>query len=326
MRVSVVMPVYNAMPYLPASVQSVLAQSFSDLQLIAVDDGSTDGSLDYLRSIEDPRLTILRSETRQGQGAARNLAMARCTGYYSAFADADDICLPERLACQVAYLDRHPGIGMLGTAFAYMGSRGRQGFRPPLALGHQAIRQDLLARRHAMVNATLMFRTEILLELGGFRVKGAGEDWDLFLRATEQTSVANLPEVLVHCRIHRGSSTVQQARTVSLRYAHACDNARKRAQSLPETTFEAFCVRQARAGFWAHWADDLDRIAFRHYRFAILDVLDGRMLTGYARLALAAALSPMRLMQRARRNARRLLTFRVGTGRGTVMLPRETQP
>jgi glycosyltransferase involved in cell wall biosynthesis len=297
------MPVYNAMPYLCLSVRSILEQSFADFRLITIDDGSTDDSLDHLRSINDPRLRVLQMERRQGQGAARNAALCTCNTEYVAFADADDEFLPRRLELQVSYLDRHPEIGMLGTKIAYIGVSGRAGFTPPLALDHATIRRDLLLGRHAVVNGTLAFRTRVL-EHCGFRVDGAGEDWDLFLRMTETTKVANLPQTLCHVRLHDGSTNVQQARTLRLRYAHARECAKRREAHLPEGTFEEFSERQSRRPVWIRCMDWFDQVSASQYRAAMAGVLEGATLTGYSRLALAAVLSPRRLAQRVDRMLR----------------------
>src|SRR5579875_1487944 len=105
MRLTVVMPFYNAMPYIRDAVGSILNQTFGDFALVAVDDGATDESLDYLRSLSDPRLSILRMPSNCGQGAARNEVLRACNTEYVAFADADDVFLPGRFEKQVSYLD-----------------------------------------------------------------------------------------------------------------------------------------------------------------------------------------------------------------------------
>src|SRR5689334_13358794 len=106
------MPVYNGMPYLPAAVQSVLSQTWRDLRLVVVDDGSTDQSVPYLRSVNDQRLEIMLVETRGGQGAARNIALRNCCTEYVAFADADDVSKPERMQRQIDFLNANPRVGM----------------------------------------------------------------------------------------------------------------------------------------------------------------------------------------------------------------------
>jgi glycosyltransferase involved in cell wall biosynthesis len=239
-----------------------------------------------------------------GQGAARNVALASCDTPLIAFADADDICLPDRFAKQAAHLAAHQEIGALGTHVAYLGSEGRQGFVPPLALHHDAIRADLLAGRHAVVNSTLMIRREVLARVGNYRIGGAGEDWDLFLRLTEATRVANMPDVLYLYRLHGSSTNVRKAAEMRVRYAHACATARARENGLPEPDFEAFSAEQARRPLLERVEEVLDARSSLLYRRGITDVLHGRKLGGYGRLALAAAVSPRRLAGRLRRALR----------------------
>src|SRR6186713_2063521 len=105
--VSVLMPTHNAAAFVTASIESLLAQTFTDFELIVVDDGSTDATLDVLAAIDDPRLTVIASPDNQGPVHARNRAFAAARGRYIAALDADDLCHPERLARQVAYLDGH---------------------------------------------------------------------------------------------------------------------------------------------------------------------------------------------------------------------------
>ncbi len=306
MRITIVMPTYNAMPYLQLAVTSILRQSFQDLSLVVIDDCSTDNSLEYLDSLADPRLTVLRMQRHQGQGAARNLVLRNCETDYVAFADADDVSLPRRLELQVAHLDRFPEIGMLGTGIEYIGRTGKAGFSPPIALDHTTIRADLLRGRHAVINGTLMFRTCAFKRTGLFRINGAGEDWDLFLRMTEETGVANLPEVLAHIRLHGTSTNAQQAQTLRLRYAHACECAKLREESFPESSFEDFCERQLRRSAWTRHMDQLEHLSARHYRKAVVEILEGSPVRGHGLLALAALVAPRKVLERASRKARLL--------------------
>ena len=103
---------------------------------------------------------------------------------------------------------------------------------------------------------------------GLFRVSGVGEDWDLFLRMTEETRAANLPQILCYNRMHSGSSNVQHSPTVRLRYAHARESAERRAKGSPEGTFEDFCERDSRRPAWGRFADELDQMAAIQYRRA----------------------------------------------------------
>jgi len=300
------MAVYNGLPYLEEALSSVLSQALQDMVVIAVDDGSTDGSLEYLRKVTDSRLQVVALHTRGGQGAARNVGIGLSKSEYVAFMDADDISLPSRLERQVEYLDRNPDIGAVGTLVSYYTHSGRIGFAPPLALDHDSIRTDLIAGRHAIVNATLMLRSEILKRLGGFRVTGCGEDWDLFLRLTEATRVGNLNEILYLYRLNPQSTNLRQARLNYLRIAHACDCAQRRSANREEISFEDFSGQRSRRPFWNRWPDLLDQTAATQYRKAMAEVLNKQKVVGYARLVVAGAISPRRVLQRFRRTVRHL--------------------
>lgn len=305
-KVSVVMAVHNGLPYLEEALSSVLSQTFRDLVVIVVDDGSTDGSLEYLSKVTDSRLRVMALHTRGGQGAARNFGIELSTSEYVAFMDADDLSLPRRLERQVDYLDSNLDIGAVGTSVSYYTHSGRAGFVPPLALDHDSIRADLFAGRHAIVNPTLMMRAELLKRLGGFRIAGHGEDWDLFLRLTEASRVANLNEVLYLYRLNPRSSTLLNGRIMQLRIAHACDCARRRAANQEEIPFEDFCAQRNRRPFWNRWLDLLDLIAATQYRKAMAEVLNKNRVVGYPRFLVAAAISPQRVLQRIGRIVRHL--------------------
>ena len=315
MSVSVVMAVHNGLPYLPQAIDSILRQTYRELRLIVVDDGSTDASATYLAGVQDPRLKVVRLPRRSGQGAARNVGLGRCRSDYVALMDADDLSAPDRLERQVRFLERQPSIGLAGTRVEYLGESGKSGFAPPLALEHDQIRADLLAGRNALVNATLMFRATIIRALGGYRVDATGEDHDLFLRATEMTRAANLPEVLYLYRLRGESSSVREARALRLRTAHACENARRRAAGLDESAFDDFVRRQERSRV-RRLLGALDELSAVHYRRALAEILDGRR-ADYLRLAAAAVVSPGRLLQRL---DRRLRAARPPAGSGVARL------
>jgi hypothetical protein len=219
--------------------------------------------------------------------------------------DADDVSLATRFEHQMEYLDRNPDIGAAGTLVKYCTRLGRSGFAPPLPLDHDAIRADLIAGRHAIVNATLLLRATILKRLGGYRIAGGGEDWDFLLRLTEATRVANLNEILYLYRLNPASTNVRQARLVQARIAHACDCAQRRSVSRAEMSFEDFASKQNRRPFWKRWPDLLDQAAATQYRKSMAEIIDGDSV-GYARLLVASALSPRRVLQRVRRILRSL--------------------
>lgn len=229
-EVSVLMPVYNAAPYLAEAVNSILGQTFRAFELIAVDDGSTDGSLGILRrfAAEDPRVRLVCCPHAGIVGALNDgLAMARAD--LLARMDADDVALPERLARQVAYMRAHPECVLLGTALQVMDPDGE----PICHLWCRTSHEELAAlpfqiREANMFHNAVMMRTAVLREVGGYRKAFEwAEDFDLWLRLAERGRLANLNEALVKYRLHRRSVShlraAEQRRRVDLALIEACD-------------------------------------------------------------------------------------------------------
>lgn len=122
MKVSVVIPVYNKGPFLREAVDSILAQTFKDFELICVDDKSTDNSLEILRGVQDPRLRIIEQPVNGGPAAAANAGFDAARGEYIVRMDADDIAVPERIAVQVAFMDAHPELVLSGGQVQLFGT------------------------------------------------------------------------------------------------------------------------------------------------------------------------------------------------------------
>src|SRR5262245_820186 len=114
-RVSVMMAAYNGGNLIRESINSVLAQSFTDFEMIIIDDCSTDDTPEVLRSYTDQRLRILRNEVNLGVVGTRNRGLEEAHGDYIAILDQDDVSRPNRLAAQVAYLDSHPGTVLIAS-------------------------------------------------------------------------------------------------------------------------------------------------------------------------------------------------------------------
>ncbi len=120
-RVTVFVPVYNAEKFIADTVASVLRQTFTDFELLVIDDGSTDQSIKILESFHDQRIRIERNGKNRGRPFTRNKGLMQARGEYLSVLDSDDLCEPDRLARQVEFLDTHPNIAAVGsrTAFAH---------------------------------------------------------------------------------------------------------------------------------------------------------------------------------------------------------------
>ncbi len=121
--VSVIVPTYNRRSLLEETIQSVLAQTCQDWEVVVVNDGSTDDTDAYLASLTDPRICVVH-QVNSGRSAARNLGFEESSGRYVVFVDDDDLFLPERIDVQVVFLEEHPEIGMVASGFQYVDSSG----------------------------------------------------------------------------------------------------------------------------------------------------------------------------------------------------------
>jgi len=208
--VSVLLPVYNAERYLREAIDSVLAQTFGDFELIAIDDGSSDRSPAILReyAARDPRVRVI-ARANGGIAAALNDGLAVAAGSLVARMDADDISLPQRLALQVEYLRAHPECVLLGSRALLVDPYDTPLYESSNPTDHDAIEQLLLhGDGWAVIHPTAMMRTAAVRAAGGYRSQYVPiEDLDLFLRMLEQGGrAANLPAVLLRYRQHATSA------------------------------------------------------------------------------------------------------------------------
>jgi len=200
------MPVYNGASYLRETMQSILSQTYSDYEFLIIDDGSTDNSLEIIRSFSDPRIRVLKNPQRLKLSGALNRGMDEARGKYIARMDADDISLPHRLQRQVDYLDQHPETGVCGSGIKIFG-KGRK--RVDL---YPATSEEI--RAYALFDCPFCHPSVILrkdlFEYHNLRYDGLfypTEDYELWSRAVDLFPSANLSEVLVHYRIHDSSMT-----------------------------------------------------------------------------------------------------------------------
>lgn len=207
-KVSVVMPVYNAETYLGEAVDSILNQTFPDFELIAVNDGSPDGSGAILDAFaaRDTRVRHVRRENG-GVTAALQTGLGVARGNYIARMDSDDIARPERFEKQVKKLDSEPDIVALGTQFLSIDPDGRPLKVIPLPLEHAEIDARLVGEQGlALCHPSVMMRADVLKTAGGYDTRfPKAQDIELFLRLAEVGRLVNLPDVLMEYRQHLGS-------------------------------------------------------------------------------------------------------------------------
>lgn len=209
--VSVIMPVRNGGPFLAGAVQSILGQTLQDLELLLVDDHSSDGAVDRLPR-EDRRLVVM-GHAGEGVSSAFNAGLAHARGAFIARMDADDISLPGRLEQQVAFLENHGDIDICGACVEIFSGQALAGGNKRYQAWLNACRTPESIRREMFIespipNPTALFRAGALHRLGGFRNPGWPEDYDLYLRADAGgMKMGKPPGRLLRWREHPGRLT-----------------------------------------------------------------------------------------------------------------------
>lgn len=209
--VSVVIPVRNGGAYLREAVDSMLSQSYENLELVLVDDHSTDDALLRLGK-DDQRLTIIHS-VGSGVVKAFNTGFAHCKGEFIARMDADDISLPDRLKTQLEYLEQHPSVAIAGCRVDIFSEDGIKGGLERYERWLNAVVEPEQIRQQIFIESPIpnpgaMFRRSALQQLGGYRDVGWPEDYDLFLRADAANMRMGKPgSVLLRWREHAARIT-----------------------------------------------------------------------------------------------------------------------
>jgi GT2 family glycosyltransferase len=210
--VTVLMAVYNGGALLAHAVESILAQTFTDFECLIIDDGSTDGAVDALHSIGDPRLRFVRNPRNLGLTASLNLGIGLARAPLIARMDADDLSMPNRLQRQVEVFRLRPGLGLLGTWAEVIDVDGRKAGEIRHPVDHAKIARTIL-HYNSFVHPSVMARAKVLREVGGYPSDfSVGQDYALWLRVVLLYEVANLPEFLVRYRIHSEQISHRQLR------------------------------------------------------------------------------------------------------------------
>jgi GT2 family glycosyltransferase len=210
-RVSVVMSVFNGERFLREAMDSILGQTYRDLELIVIDDGSTDGSAEILarRQEEDPRLRVF-PQKNMGLTRSLNRGVQLSTGEYVARMDADDGADPRRIECQVAFMDAHPEVGLLGTAYHEIDGEGRLLGTKVFPADDATLRATLI-RHNPFFHASVMLRREVFAAVGLYDPAWPSvEDYELWLRVAARFRLANLAEPLGIRRYDGGNISIRR--------------------------------------------------------------------------------------------------------------------
>jgi glycosyltransferase involved in cell wall biosynthesis len=218
--VSVLLPVYNGEKFVATTIASILDQSFRDFEFIIINDGSTDNTPNILEQLHDPRLRIIH-KPNEGLGRTLNLGLQLARGKYIARIDADDMADPKRLEKQVAFLEAHPEIAVVGSAtkVIYPDGTVQIRLRP---LEPRNIRQHII-KLCPLAHPSVCMRKDAALSVGGYDTaqdgslgRSAGEDYHLWVRMlVNGFELANLPEPLI--TLNKGGASITGSRTLGFR-------------------------------------------------------------------------------------------------------------
>ena len=245
-EISVILPTWNRLPLLRRAVDSVLAQTFDDFELVVVDDGSTDGTRDYLEAIEDPRVHPVWLEHRGDLTSARSAGLRYVRGAWVAFLDSDDLWLPEKLALQMQQLAANPTCRWSYTGYLLVDANEQPLSERSALLGRPVsgpVLEPLLRFKVAVAVQTMLVQRSLIDEIGGFDdAILIRSDYDFALRLAARSEACALPEPLTWIREHAGRTTAH-LRHADL-YADQERVFRKAAAAAPSRRVRALCLRQ----------------------------------------------------------------------------------
>ncbi len=275
--VSVLMTIYNAAPFLRESIDSLLAQSFPDWELIAVENGSTDESVAILAGYRDPRLRVFPFGENIGRTPALRYALEQARGGYIAILDADDVAHPDRIARQVEFMTLNPEVALLGSWAIQINGRGERiaELRPPT---DQSELCELLGWINPIVHSSSMYRRDLALQVGGYPCRLAyAQDYGLLLALARHHTIAVLGEFLCCCRVvstqmsrsRKYQRVISEEQIYLLQYALVALHLSMRSQRLNRRSQALAEVRRGMASFF-----------------------DGRYLIGLLGILIAIAKSP----------------------------------
>jgi glycosyltransferase involved in cell wall biosynthesis len=258
--VSVLLPVYNGDRYLAEAIESILAQSFKDFELLIVNDGSTDRSRQKLEryAAQDDRIRLIHRENR-GLIQTLNEMLALARGEFLARMDADDISSGDRFALQVKFLQQNPEYVCVGGAYDLIDPKGRTVLHSVMPETNAEIQQALLSGQTIINHPCAMIRRSALQQIGGYdEAMQTVEDLDMLLRLGEIGLLANLPDTVLKYRFHMESVSAKHSDFQYQMIQAACRQAWQRRGMVGQFKAQRLwyrpgCDRSSRQAFWQQY-------------------------------------------------------------------------
>ena len=210
--VSVVMSVYNGSEYIRQTIDSILAQTYRNIEFLIINNGSTDSSEEIILSYPDKRIKYIQNKKSKGLIASLNLGISLSQGEYIARIDSDNIADPERLDRQLEFLMTHPDHGMCGTFYRIIDSKGEVMEQVELPSSHIEAKTFLMFG-NCFCHSSIMIKASLIRELKYRKEYQVCEDYDLWHRASQLTKVSNIPIYATMYRVHGQSISQQEKKT-----------------------------------------------------------------------------------------------------------------
>jgi glycosyltransferase involved in cell wall biosynthesis len=279
--VTVLLPVYNGMPYIVGALQSLLDQTENNIMIYALDDGSTDKTLEYLHGLMDPRIIIF-SLSKVGLVEALNYGLQRVTTEYVARMDADDISDKHRIKKQIHFLDSNPDYVLVGGWIRYISENGiRKSWEVRVPTDHHSILKGMHSRQSAVFHATIMCRTKAVVLSGAYDPSTfPAEDYDLFFRLSNIGKLANLPYTLLDVRINTKSVISGNFLTSLKQYARSVER-----------------YSTTKISRFHHIYIYFDNYSALMYRTGLQYYLNSNLIIGYMLFLLSAIINPARFIR-----------------------------
>jgi len=209
-QITVLMPVYNGAGYIQEAIESVLRQTFTDFELLIVNDGSTDDTAEIIGAFSDKRIRVLH-RINGGVSAALNTGLEEAKAGYIARFDADDLCYPTRLAQQYQFMRNNPDYVLIGSDADYMTEEGNYLFKY-VNIGHSNEEiQEQINTYCPFIHSSVFYKKEVVLNCGGYEVNAhTFEDYFLWIRLAKKGKVCNFKESLIKVRFNASSVTVDE--------------------------------------------------------------------------------------------------------------------
>ncbi|RZF59567.1 glycosyltransferase [Sphingobacterium corticibacterium] len=206
-KITVFMAAYNAADYIATSIESVLTQTYPHFELLIVDDGSTDNTIQIAQSFDDSRVRLIENGENKGLPFTRNVALEEAQGEFIAVLDSDDIAFRNRLEIQLQHFLDRPKLALLGACAYIIDKDGnRTGEKMIPICDSEKLHAELLFH-NSFVHSTVMFRTAVFREMGGYPNHPVAQDYGLFSRIALKYEVDNIPQYLGEYRIHDNNIT-----------------------------------------------------------------------------------------------------------------------